>query len=80
MAKVSFCNIRVEDTALSEVTDLLGRRYGYKAQIFDSQTETLINNPENKDAFVKRKIRELIRAEISAQRRSELADVDDGIA
>lgn len=80
MAKVSLCNIRVEDTALSGVTDLLGRRYGYRDQIFDPITESLIANPETKDAFVKRKIRELIRGEISARRKEELSEVDDGIA
>lgn len=79
MAKVDFCTIKIEDTMLASTIDLLCRRYGYQENIYDSKVELNVPNEESKEDFVKRKLKELVRQEISDQRKVEFSEIDDGI-
>lgn len=79
MAKTNLVTVRVNTTSFPEVIDLLSRRYGYESLVFDPQLEMAVPNPQTKEVFVRRFIRNWVRAEIAAQRKEELPEPDVGL-
>lgn len=74
----------VPDNKISATDDAYCEAYGYQAEIFDSQTQTMIPNPETKEDFVERSLRDHYVRPYKAKRREDVlqqnkATIEDGL-